>query len=122
MQETRTLVLYGGAGAIGTAVHFAVLFAALPLAGPVIASTAGAILGCLVNFALSRDLVFASRAPYRRSLPRFVCVATLGVVVNALLMAALAGVLAVVLSQAIASITVLLLGYTLNSRWTFDER
>ena len=115
------LMLYGAAGAIGTACHFAVLFVMAHVVGPVLASTLGAILGCIVNFVLSRQLVFASTASCGRSFPRFVSVAILGIAANAAIIAAFVDLLPLVLNQALASGTVLLLGYTLNNRWTFNE-
>ena len=115
------LALYGAAGAVGTACHFAVLLVTVHVLGPVLASTLGAILGCIVNYVLSRQLVFASTTSYARSFPRFVSVAILGIAVNAAIMAAFVDTLPLLLSQALATSTVLLLGYTLNNRWTFDE-
>ncbi len=117
----KTLVLYGGAGAVGTAAHFAVLFAALGLVGPVIASTMGAIVGCVINFFLARQYVFASTASCTHSFPRFVSVATFGVALNAVIINAFVDVLPIVLNQAVASGAVLLLGFVFNKRWTFNE-
>ena len=118
----KTLVLYGGAGAVGTAAHFMVLFATLRLLGPVAASTLGAIVGCIINFFLARQYVFASTTSCARSLPRFASVAIFGIAINAMIINAFVGILPIALSQVVASGTVLLLGYTLNKRWTFDER
>ena len=115
------LTLYGAAGAIGTAFHFAVLFATVHVLGPVLASTLGAVLGCVVNYVLSRQLVFASSASCARSFPRFVGVAILGIAVNAAVIAAFVETLPLVLNQAFASGTVLVLGYALNNRWTFND-
>ena len=118
----KTLVLYGGAGAIGTAAHFAVLFAALGLVDPVVASTMGAIVGCVINFFLARQYVFASTASCSHSFPRFASVATFGVALNAVIISTFVDVLPVVLNQAVASGAVLLLGFVFNKRWTFGER
>ena len=122
LAESKTLTIYGGAGAIGTAVHFTVLFATLGLAGPVLASTLGAIAGCVVNYFLARQFVFESREPCKSSFPRFVTVAICGIAVNAVVIKAFVGVLPIAINQAIASAIVLLLGYSLNKRWTFDGR
>jgi len=113
---------YSGAGVIGTAIHFLVLFAALDYVGPVAASTMGAFVGCIINYSLSRQFVFASTTSCAHSLPRFVSVALLGIAVNAVIIKAFVGVLPIALNQAIASGTVLLLGYALNKKWTFNER
>lgn len=117
----RKLILYGGAGAIGTATHFAVLFATLGLVGPVAASTMGAVVGCLINYTLSRQFIFVSGVKCARSLPRFISVALLGITINATIIRTLVDVLPIAVNQAIASGTVLLLGFSLNKRWTFNE-
>jgi len=115
------LMLYGAAGAIGTACHFVVLFVTVHLIGPVLASTLGAVIGCIVNYALARQLVFASTDSYTRTFPRFASVAILGIAVNASIIMAFVDTLPLVLNQALASATVLLVGYALNNRWTFNE-
>ena len=122
LMTLKRFVMYGGAGAIGTAAHFMVLFATLRLLGPVAASTLGAIVGCIINYFLARQYVFASTTSCARSLPRFASVAIVGIAINAMIINAFVGVLPIALSQVVASGTVLLLGYTLNKRWTFDER
>jgi putative flippase GtrA len=118
----RSLFLYGWVGAIGTAVHFAVLFATLRVAGPVLASTLGAIVGCVVNYGLASQLVFSQRSVAAGTFARFAIVATFGVAVNALVVRMLLDTLPIALNQAVASMTVLFVGYALNKRWTFDDR
>ncbi len=122
LMTLKRFVMYGGAGAVGTAAHFMVLFATLRLVGPVAASTLGAIVGCIINYFLAHQYVFASTTSCARSLPRFASVAIFGIAINAMIINAFVGVLPIALSQVVASGTVLLLGYTLNKRWTFDER
>jgi len=121
LAESRYLLLYAGVGAIGTAVHFIVLFATLIFVGPVLASTLGAIAGCIVNYYLSRQYVFTSSSSFKTSFPRFVTVALFGITVNAAIISAFVDVLPIAINQAIASGIVLLLGYSLNKIWTFDE-
>ena len=122
LASSKMFSLYGGAGFVGTAFHFAVLFATLGFIGPVLASTLGAIVGCIVNYFLAKQFVFASTEPYRRSFPRFVTVAIIGIAVNAAVIKAFVGVLPIVINQTIASGIVLLLGYSLNRCWTFNDR
>ena len=121
LTQSKTLVYYSAAGAVGTAVHFAVLFAALDFAGPVPASTLGAIAGCIVNYFLARKFVFSSTQACKRSFPRFVSVAIFGIAVNAIVIKTFVGVLPIAISQTIASGIVLLLGYSLNRLWTFND-
>lgn len=116
---TRFL-MYSGAGLIGTGMHFLVLFAALDYVGPVVASSLGAIVGCIINYTLAREFVFVSTATFERSFPRFATVALLGIGVNALIITVLFDLLAVLVSQLIASSAVLALGYVANKRWSFN--
>jgi len=118
----RLLFLYGTAGAIGTAVHFAVLFATLSIAQPVVASTLGAIAGCIVNYYLARHFVFASTQPCNRSFPRFVTVAMVGIIINAAIIQAFVNMLPIAVNQVLASTIVLLTGFVMNKWWTFNDR
>lgn len=116
----HAVFLYASVGAVGTAVHFAVLFAVLDVAGAVLASTLGAICGLLVNYQLARHFVFAQSKPRRGDFVRFVIVAICGLGVNATIISTLLGVLPVALSQLLASAVVVLLGFSLNRQWTFN--
>ena len=116
-------VRYAGAGAIGTGAHYAVLMALVQGlgAGVVIASTVGAIVGAGINYALNHRFTFASQQSHRRALPRFATVAVAGIVLNALVLAA---VLALVgphylVAQVAATLAVLVAGYFANRAWTF---
>jgi putative flippase GtrA len=116
-------VRYAGAGAIGTAAHYAVLVALVQgfQAGVVAASTSGAVVGAAINYALNHRFTFASREAHRRALPRFAAVAMAGIVLNALVVA---GMLTLVgpyylVAQVVATIAVLVAGYLANRAWTF---
>ena len=114
---------YAGAGAIGTAAHYAVLIGLVQLAGAgaVTASTAGAILGALVNYALNHRFTFASRRAHRSALPRFLAVAGAGVLLNAAVMAAMLALAPphYLVAQIVATGAVLVAGFVANRRWTF---
>lgn len=122
LTRPESLIRYGLAGATGTSAHFAVLFATISIATPIIASTLGAIVGCIVNYYLARQFVFASTVPGNRALPRFVGVAAFGVAVNAAIIQTFVNFLPVGISQIIASATVFIVGFILNKLWTFNER
>lgn len=114
---------YAGAGAVGTALQYAMLIGLVQLAqlDAVVASTAGAITGALVNYALNHRYTFASGRSHRQALPRFALVAAAGIALNALVMAAvlrLAGPHYVV-AQVVATAVVLATGYLANRKWTF---
>jgi len=116
-------IRYVGAGAVGTAAHYAVLIALVQIMSTpaVAASTAGALVGALINYALNHRFTFASSRAHRMALPRFLAIAGLGIVLNAAVMWA---VLVVVPShylfaQVAATAAVLFVGFVANRRWTF---
>jgi putative flippase GtrA len=114
---------YAGAGAVGTAAHYALLVALVQFAraDAVLASTAGAILGALVNYGLNYRFTFASDKAHRVSLPRYAGVALAGIVLNGVVLAAALapGVLHYLLAQLVATGAVFVAGYLVNRRWTF---
>ena len=116
-------VRYAGAGAMGTAAHYAVLVALVQGmgAGVVAGSTVGAIAGAGINYALNHRFTFASQEAHRRALPRFALVAAAGILLNALVLAlvlALAGPHYLV-AQVVATLAVLVAGFCANRAWTF---
>ena len=114
---------YAGAGAVGTALQYAMLIGFVQLArvAAVVASTAGAIAGAIVNYALNHRYTFGSERPHRQALPRFALVAVAGIVLNALVMAAMLGLAGphYLVAQVIATAAVLAAGYLANRQWTF---
>jgi putative flippase GtrA len=114
---------YAGAGALGTGLHYAVLIALVQLArvDPVAASSAGAVCGALVNYALNHRFTFASDRSHARALPRFALVAAAGVALNALVMAAVLALAGshYLVAQVIATAAVLVAGFLTNRAWTF---
>lgn len=122
-QAAPQFLRYAGAGAIGTAFHYSVLIALVQLArlDAVVASTAGAVAGALVNYVLNHRFTFASEKPHTRALPRFALVAAGGVALNAAVMATvlyLAGPHYLV-AQVAATGAVLAAGFLANRAWTF---
>lgn len=114
---------YATAGMVGTAAHFAVLIVLLQglLSDVVIASTLGAIIGALVNYALAHRKVFKSQLQHRVALPKFAVVASIGVGINAAVLAAIAKPLGPLAGQLLASGAVLSSGFILNRIWSFRE-
>ncbi len=117
----RSIMKFAGVGSIGTSLHFAVLYVLVGVMSPVIASTLGATAGCLLNYTLSRKLVFQDRKELSFPLPKFVAVAALNIGLNAALMWALIPHAPVFVSQLLATGTVFLSGYTMNNLWSFRE-
>jgi putative flippase GtrA len=114
---------YAGTGAIGTAVHYAVLIGLVQLArvDAVAGSTAGAFAGALVNYALNHRYTFASDRSHGHALPRFALIAAAGIALNALVMAAVLAFVGAhyLVAQVVATGTVLAAGYLANRAWTF---
>ncbi|MFA5940893.1 MAG: GtrA family protein [Sinimarinibacterium sp.] len=119
---------YAGAGAVGTAVHYAVLLLLSEMASgtqsptwAVYASSVGAVLGAATNYFLNHRFVFASAHRHRRTAPRFVAVAMLGVLINGAVVGVLTSVRVPILpAQLVATATVLAGGYLFNRHWTFS--
>jgi putative flippase GtrA len=110
-------------GAIGTAAQYLVLIMLVEMTGAyvVAASTAGALLGVVVNYVLNYRYTFASRRPHRTALPRFLLVAGAGVLLNAAVVAALLATVPLhyLAVQVVATGIVLVAGFVANRRWTF---
>jgi dolichyl-phosphate beta-glucosyltransferase len=123
---TAPFVRYAGAGAIGTLCHYLVL---LLLAGvlavrPALASVAGALVGAGANYLLNYHVTFASNAAHRVTLPRFVVVAVISAILNGAGMWFATTRLDVhyLVAQLGCTAAVLVIGYLLNSAWTFRSR
>lgn len=110
---------YAGVGIVGTMIHFLILVLLLDFTTPVVASTAGAIAGCITNYHLAKTYVFTARLNRQLDFPKFVTVAVGGVMLNASAMFALTPFLPVLACQALATGLVLATGFLLNSAWSF---
>ena len=121
----RQFVKFAGVGAIGTAAHYAtlVLLVQTQWAGPVIASSAGAVVGAVVNYLLNYHYTFASNRRHREAFWRFFTIAAVGFLLNGLLMALLTQQLALfyLLAQVITTLLVLVWNFLGNRVWTFRE-
>ncbi|MEO8739187.1 MAG: GtrA family protein [Casimicrobiaceae bacterium] len=117
------LLRYAGAGAIGTAVHYALLIALVQLAdfGAVVASSIGAVAGALLNYGLNHRFTFQSDKAHRHALPRFALIAAAGIALNASVLAALLAYVTpnYLAAQVIATLVVMVAGYAANRAWTF---
>ena len=119
------ILRFGGVGLIGTCSHYLILLALVEglAVAPVVASSAGAVTGALINYILNRRYTFTSRRAHREALPRFMAVALAGLTLNA-------AILAVLLSwgvhympgQLMATALVLLLSFAVNRSWTFEPK
>jgi dolichyl-phosphate beta-glucosyltransferase len=120
---TAPFLRYAGAGAIGTAAHYLVLTLTVEVGklSPMVGAIAGATVGAFVNYVLNYNLTFASNQPHKKTLPRFIAVALLGIVLSGLIVKfCVDGAhLHYLLAQLIGTVVVLGVGYVLNKVWTF---
>lgn len=126
MARLRHILLFAVLGGIGTAAHYAVLIGLVQsgLAGPVLGTTAGFLVGAFVNYQFSRHVVFRSSKPHGEAMTKFLLVAGVGMVLNAALMALFTHVLAAPYLPAQILVTGLLVlwHYGGNAVWTFREK
>ncbi len=124
--QFRRFLGFAAVGGVGTLGHYALLVTLVEWGGadPVLGSVAGFLLGALINYSLSRTLVFASSRPHREALPRFLAVAGSGLVFNTLLMSLLTHGLEFPYLWAQILVTGLLLfwHYAANAIWTFARK
>lgn len=119
---TYRFIRYSGVGIIGTATHFLCMIVLVEWGhtSPVLATSVGATVGAIVNYVLNHQFTFSSSRSHQVAFPRFAAIAILGIILAALIvkLGVLIG-LHYVLSQIVASICILLLGFLLNKYWTF---
>jgi putative flippase GtrA len=120
---TPQFIRYAGAGAVGTAVQYALLVVLVHAAdvAAVAASTVGAIAGALVNYGINHQFTFASDRAHGHALPRFAVVAVAGIALNAIVLAAMLALVTphYLVAQVVATGAVLVAGFIANRTWTF---
>ena len=116
------LTRFALAGGAGTVVHYLVLLALVSLAGvwPGRAAFAGAVVGACVVYLLNRRYTFASKRSHAAALPRFALMASVGAVLNGVLVGLLsaAGVY-FLLAQVMATIAILGINFIVSKWWIF---
>lgn len=112
-------------GAIGTIAHYTVLVSVVALLGEsaVLGATCGAVVGALINYLLNYRFTFSSSLRHRDTLPRFLLMAGVGVLMNALIVGVLtAAGLHYMIAQVVATLTVLLINYLVSKKWIFRDQ
>ena len=117
------LARYGGAGLVGTGVHYAVLTLLLKSTTltMISASTLGAVMGAAVNYYLNYFFTFHSTRSHRQTFLRFWMVALLSWVINAAMLLLTLKTLDIkpILNQLIATGATFFVTFYLNRKWTF---
>ena len=111
-------------GAIGTSGHYLTLLILVEyfMISPIIASTAGFSVGAVINYFLNYFLTFKSSRRHREAMPRFILFASIGALLNALLMqTGITMGMNYLFAQIFATAMVLGVNFYLNRRWTFSE-
>ena len=114
---------FAGVGIIGTAAHYILLIIIVEVFNrdPVSGSAVGFVGGALVNYYLNRHYTFKSDARHRVAMPKFLAVATIGMILNVTIMATLTNLLDIqyLINQVFATTVVLLWNFIANKFWTF---
>lgn len=125
MKTSRQFLVFSCIGALGTAGHYTVLILLVQLAhiDPVFATTAGFIVGALINYVLNYRITFSSNKKHSEALLKFLTVAGLGGVMNAAIMSLGIDLLELhyLVIQVLATCIVLVFNFMANKYWTFDE-
>jgi putative flippase GtrA len=125
MVNPRQFLAYLGVGLVGTGGHYLTLVALVRWAGldPVLATTCGFAVGAIINYFANYHLTFRSRQGHAGTMGRFFVIALAGLGVNAGVMALGHRGLGLhyLVSQILATGTVVVLTYLGNRFWTFRE-
>ena len=123
MKTSHQFIVYSAIGAFGTIGHYIVLIFLVEFirADPVLATTAGFVVGALINYLLNYRITFNSNKRHREALVKFLMVAILGAVANTMIMSAGINIFDAhyLVTQVIATCIVLSLNFTANKFWTF---
>ena len=117
-----SLFRYAAVGGVATGCHYLVLIGLVEGAGrsATAATFIGACTGAGVAFFGQRAITFASRPRTPAALPRFLVVATMGAVLNSVIVwVGSAAGLHYLIAQSIATLLVVYLTFLLNSHWSF---
>jgi putative flippase GtrA len=119
------LIKFSAVGAVGTLAHYSVLICLVQLlaVNVVVASSCGAIVGALVNYFINYKWTFNSNKRHSEAMVKFFAVASVGFVMNGLLMMLFTKVLVLhyLLAQVVTTGIVLFWNFLANHFWTFDE-
>jgi putative flippase GtrA len=120
----RQFVSFAGVGAVATALQYATLIVGVSLGlDPVPASALGWTLSAVANYLLNYHLTFRSELAHLHAAPRFATIATIGVLLDALLMWVQVHWLSFhyLVAQTITTGMLLCFNFLLNRIWAFNE-
>ena len=117
----KAFIKYGIVGCFATTAHYLIFIILIKFAFwlPWKATFAGATVGAFIAYLLNYKFTFMSRSRHLTLLPRFLCVALLGVIIQTSFMMIFSGYLHYFFLQLIATTLALGLTFVLNRFWTF---
>jgi len=126
VKTSQQFFIFAGMGAIGTIGHYTALIILVQVINtdPVFATTIGFVVGALINYVLNYRITFNSNKRHSEALTKFLVVASLGAVINGLIMSAGINMFDVhyLIIQVIATCFVLALNFIANKYWTFADK
>lgn len=111
-------------GASGTALHYAILifFVSALDSDPALGAMVGATFGAVCNYWLNYRFTFCSNRPHFEAMPRFIVMAGVGIFFNGMIVKALTlASIYYLLSQLIATLTILIMNFLLSKLWIFRK-
>lgn len=122
----RKFAYFSGVGVIATGIQYVILIVLVQGFGlpPVIASGIGFVASAVVNYMLNYHVTFESRKAHSEAATKFMVIAALGLIVNSLIMHVGTDILKIhyILTQLVASGSVLMWNFTGNYLWSFREK
>lgn len=119
----KQFIIFAAVGVIGTIAHYIVLLTAVYLfiLDPVLASTLGFLAGAQINYILNYVITFNSNKRHRDAMPRFMIVATTGLILNYVIMSIGVNYLLInyMIVQVLATLLILVWNFVVNRIWTF---
>lgn len=122
----RQFITFAGVGVVGTAGHYIVLLILVQgfFLNPVIATTAGFIVGAIINYHLNYKYTFKSNKNHTEAITKFFIIAIIGGLLNSYLMhiGLRLTSLNYFIIQILATCSVLIINFSFNKIWTFSEK
>lgn len=119
----RQFLKFALIGGSATGIQYLILVLLTELAGinPVVSSTLGFMVSVAFNYLGNYYFTFTSAVPHRSAAPKFLVIASVGLVINALVMSILTEATAVpyLAAQVLATGAVMFWNFFLNRHWTY---
>lgn len=120
----RQFIVFSMMGTIGTAGHYLTLVLLVELLeqSASIATTAGFIVGAIINYILNYHITFKSNKSHREALLKFLLIAAIGATINTFIMYIGTSIVHFhyLLVQVFATLIVLAWNFSINKIWVFS--